>query len=114
MESNRLQKVSRLIQKDMGEILRLESKSLFGGSMLTVTKVSVSADLSFARIFVSIFPIGQISKEEILNLLKQHKKYLRNALATQIRHQLRVIPDLAFFLDDSLDYADNIEQLLRQ
>ncbi|MDR1847484.1 MAG: 30S ribosome-binding factor RbfA [Bacteroidales bacterium] len=114
MENSRLQKVSRLIQKDMGEILRTEAQRLFSGVIISVTKVSVSADLSLARLYVSIFVTGTTGKEDILNVLVKNKKNLRNLLAQRIRHQLRIIPDLAFFIDDSLDYAENIERLLKE
>ncbi|MDR0789903.1 MAG: 30S ribosome-binding factor RbfA [Bacteroidales bacterium] len=114
MESNRLNKVARLIQKDMGDILRLEAKKLFLGSLISVTKVSVSADLSVARIYVSIFSIGKATKEDVLALIEQNKKSLRTVLAQRIKNQLRIVPDLSFFIDDSLDYAENIDKLLKQ
>ena len=114
MESNRLNKVARLIQKDMGDILRLEARRLFKGSLISVTKVSVSADLAVARVYVSIFSIDKTSKEEILALIDKNKKPLRTILAQKVKNQLRVVPDLAFFIDDSLDYAENIDKLLKQ
>ncbi len=113
MDKNRLEKVARLIQKDMGDILRLEAKNLFNGAMITVTKVRVSADLSIARIYVSIFALGGTNGESILNLIKENTKSLRNSLATRERNQLRIIPELVFFIDDSLDYSENIDRLLK-
>ncbi|MDR1724834.1 MAG: 30S ribosome-binding factor RbfA [Bacteroidales bacterium] len=114
MENSRLQKVARLIQKDMGDILRIEAKNLFCGAMISVTKVTVSTDLAVAKLYVSILPLGQISIEQVLLLIQKNKKTLRNALAQRIKHQLRIIPNLSFFIDDSLDYAENIEKLLKQ
>ncbi len=113
MDSNRLQKVARLIQKDMGEILRYESKNLFKGAMITVTKVRVSSDLSIAKIYISIFALAGVKTEEVYELVKANKSALRNKLAIMERNQLRIIPDLSFFIDDSLDYSENIDRLLK-
>ena len=113
MDNNRLQKVARLIQKDMGEILRYESKNLFKGAMITVTRVRVSSDLSIAKIYISIFALAGVKPEEIYELVNANKSLLRNKLAIMERNQLRIIPDLTFFIDDSLDYSDNIDRLLK-
>lgn len=113
MDNNRLQKVARLIQKDMGEILRYESKNLFKGAMITVTRVRVSSDLSIAKIYISIFALAGAKTEEIYELVKANKPLLRNKLAAIERNQLRIIPDLSFFIDDSLDYSENIDRLLK-
>ncbi|MBR5254869.1 MAG: 30S ribosome-binding factor RbfA [Bacteroidales bacterium] len=113
MDNNRLQKVARLIQKDMGEILRYESKNLFKGAMITVTKVRVSSDLSIAKIYISIFALSGVTTDEVFELVKANKPLLRNKLAAMERNQLRIIPDLSFFIDDSLDYSENIDRLLR-
>lgn len=109
----RLQKVARLIQKDMGEILRYESKNLFKGAMITVTKVRVSSDLSIAKIYISIFALAGVKTEDVYELVKANKSALRNKLAIMERNQLRIIPDLSFFIDDSLDYSENIDRLLK-
>ena len=114
MDSNRLQKVARLIQKDMGVIFQTEAKKLFMGAMITPTKVRVSADLSIAKVYVSIFALGGAKTEQIFALIEQNKTLLRMKLAALERHQLRIIPDLSFFIDDSLDYRENIERLLKQ
>jgi ribosome-binding factor A len=113
MDNNRLQKVARLIQKDMGEILRYESKNLFKGAMITVTKVRVSSDLSIAKIYISIFALAGVKTEDVYELVKDNKSALRNKLAIMERNQLRIIPDLSFFIDDSLDYSENIDRLLK-
>jgi ribosome-binding factor A len=73
----------------------------------------VSADLSVAKVYVSIFPVGNIKVENVFGALSQNKKFLRNELAQKVRHQLRIIPELSFFIDDSLDYAENIDRLLK-
>jgi ribosome-binding factor A len=97
----------------MGEILRYESKNLFKGAMITVTRVRVSSDLSIAKIYISIFALAGAKTEEIYELVKANKSLLRNKLATMERNQFRIIPDLSFFIDDSLDYSENIDRLLK-
>lgn len=112
MESTRQQKINKLIQKDLGVIFQMESRSILGtGGMITVTKVKVSKDLSSARVFLSLFAVE--NKNELLNQIKLNTKQFRNLLASKIRHQLRVIPELVFELDDSLDYSENIDRLLK-
>ena len=114
MESTRQQKIARLIQKDLGAIFQQSSKELFNGAMITVTGVRVTKDLSIARISISIFPIGSSTKETIRDSIKENKTELRKRLGIKVKSQLRIIPDLDFFLDDSLDYIENIEKLLKQ
>ncbi|MDD4685199.1 MAG: ribosome-binding factor A, partial [Bacteroidales bacterium] len=92
MDNTRLEKVSRLIQKDMGLILQKEAQNLFEGAMITVTSVRVSADLSVARIYVSIFPIRSKTVEDIVKLLEEKKAFIRMKLAEKVRHQLRIVP----------------------
>jgi ribosome-binding factor A len=111
MESKRQQRISRLLQKDLGEIFQLEGRGLFSGSMITVTKVNVTRDLSIAKVFLSLY--GSTDKQELIDKIKKHKNEVKYKLGVRIRHQLRVVPDLEFFEDDSLDYIDNIERLLK-
>lgn len=113
MDNTRLQKVGRLIQKDLGLILQQEAQNLFEGAMITVTSVRVSADLSVARVYVSIFPIRSKTVEDIVKLLEEKKAFIRMKLAEKVRHQLRIVPNISFFLDDSLDYIENIDNLLK-
>ncbi|MDX9769255.1 MAG: 30S ribosome-binding factor RbfA [Tenuifilaceae bacterium] len=110
MESTRLSKVSRQIQKDLGEIFQRQAQS-FMGKMVTVTSVRVSPDLGLAKVYVSIFPTE--NKEETLELIKQQSKAIRYDLGQRIRNQMRVVPELAFYIDDSLDYIENIDRLLK-
>ncbi|PID95677.1 MAG: ribosome-binding factor A [Bacteroidetes bacterium] len=110
MESKRQEKIAKLLQQDLSDIFRLKSRSL-GGAMITVTKVSVTPDLGLAKVFVSIFATK--SKEDTLNLIEQHNKEIRYELGKRVRNQLRVIPELRFYEDDSLDYIENIESLLK-
>jgi ribosome-binding factor A len=112
MESTRLQKVNKLIQKDLGVIFQQESRNILGtGGMITVTKVEVSKDLSVAKVFVSLFAVSD--KKALMKLIREKKVIFRTMLASKIRHQLRVVPELIFDLDDSLDYAENIDRLLK-
>ncbi|MDD4703340.1 MAG: 30S ribosome-binding factor RbfA [Bacteroidales bacterium] len=113
MDAKRLEKVARLIQKDLGEILQMEAVALFEGAMITVTMVRVSADLSVARVYVSIFALGGKSSMDIFKLLEEKNTLIRMKLAQRVRHQLRVIPQLSFFIDDSLDYMEKIDNLLK-
>lgn len=112
MEAKRQNKISRLIQKEIGEILRKESKTLFGGALITVTIVRVSPDLSVAKIYLSIFAIDKTL--DVLDLIKKNTKLIRHSLAVLVKNQLRVVPELIFFKDDSLDYLENIENLLKK
>ena len=111
MESLRVQKISRLIQKEMADIFQKSSTALYPGKMVTVTVVRVSSDLSGARVYLSVFPGA--GSDEVLTVIKDHKGQIRNELGHRIKNQLRKIPDLSFFIDDSLDYIDNIDRLLK-
>lgn len=110
MESTRQLKVARQIQKDVGEILRREAAGLFPGAMVSVTQVRVSPDLGFAKLFLSVFPFARAA--EVIDALGKHNKAIRGALGKRMAHQLKGIPELAFHLDDSLEYIENIDNLL--
>lgn len=111
MDSIRQNKVSRLIQKELAEIFQHESRELFRGKMISVTVVRVSKDLSVAKIYLSIFPSE--GNDEIMKLIKQASPQIRGLLGNKVGKQLRIIPELAFFVDDSLDYIDNIDNILK-
>ncbi len=112
MDSKRQQKYARLIQKDLGEILQRDTKSLFGGAFITITTVRVSPDLSIAKIYLSIFK-GE-EKQKVLETINQERKQIRKQLADRIKNQARIIPELLFYLDDNVDYANNIDKILSQ
>jgi ribosome-binding factor A len=114
MDSTRQQKVSRLIQKDLSSIFLLESRDMYANAMLTVTQVRVTPDLGVAKIYLSIFAAGNIDKKDIMGKIKLHTKEIRKNLGIRIGKQVRIIPELEFFLDDSLDYIENIEKLLKK
>lgn len=109
MESTRLQKIARLVQKELSEIFRLETAKM-GGVLVSVSSVRVSPDLSIARVHLSIFPSER--SQEILKNINANEKTLRYELAQRVRYQLRKCPELTFFIDDSLDYIEHIDSLL--
>lgn len=111
MESTRQKRVAKLIQKELGDIFLKESKTLFEGKMITVTQVRMSPDLSLARVYLSIFP--GVTKDDFNRLINDQKKKIRYELSRRIHNQLRTMPELALFLDDSLDYIERIENLLK-
>ena len=111
MNNTRLQKVERLIQKDLGEIFLIETK-LLPGVLVSVTQVRMSPDLGVAKAYLSIFPSER--GKEIMENINHQKKAIRYELGLRIGKQVRRIPELAFFLDDSIDYLENIDHLLNQ
>jgi len=112
MYTLRQNKVSRLIQKELAGIFQLESREHFKGKMISVTIVRISKDLAVARIYISIFPSEGAG--EVLNLIKQLSPQIRGMLGHRVGKQLRIIPELDFFIDDSLDYIDNIKHILNE
>ncbi len=110
MTTARQQKVSRLLQKELGQYLQRSGPELSGGKMITVTVVRISPDLSIARVYLSIFP-GE-GAQECLNTISEKAGLIRSAMGNRLRNQLRHIPQFSFFLDDSLDYIDRIDNLL--
>ena len=112
METTRQQKVARLLQKELADMLRVEGRNFSASGLLTVTSVEVSKDFSFARIYLSIF--GSDGKQLVLNGLNAGKKELRFKLGQRVRNQLRIVPEIHFVLDETLDYIENIDNLLKQ
>ncbi|MBQ1857982.1 MAG: 30S ribosome-binding factor RbfA [Bacteroidales bacterium] len=110
--STRQLKVGREIQKDMAEIIRSKGMAFFGGAMVTVSEVRVSPDLSLAKIYVSIFPSAKA--EATMMILQENVRVFRGELGRQVGKQFRIVPELAFYLDSSLDYAQHIDDLLKQ
>lgn len=111
MESTRLQKIQRLIQKDLSEIFR-EDTAKMNGVLVSVSNVRVSPDLSIARVHLSVFPSERA--KEIIDSVNQNVKTIRFALAQRVRNQLRKTPELVFYIDDSLDYIEHIDELLKK
>ncbi len=111
MSSTRQNKIERLLQKDLGDIFQKGTNTLFKGKMITVTTVRVSPDLSSARVYLSLFPVKD--KKEFIEYINSVEGQIRFDLGKRIRHQLRKVPGLKFFVDDSLDYIENIDNLLK-
>ena len=111
MESTRQQKIARLIQKELSEIFRQQTAKM-GGVLVSVSAVRVSPDLSIARVYLSIFPSEKA--DEILKNINASAKTVRYELAQRVRYQLRKTPELSFFVDDSLDYIEHIDELLKK
>lgn len=111
MENTRQQKIARLLQKELGEIFLLYARSV-QGTLISVTNVRVSPDLSIARIYLSIFPSEK--SEFLLNNIQDSVKSIRFELGNRVKNQLRIIPELSFFIDDTLDYLENIDNLLKK
>jgi ribosome-binding factor A len=112
MDSTRQNKVSRLLLKEMSEIFEFEVRGMMQGALVTITKVNVTKDLSVARFYLSIFAVKE--KHKLLDEIRQHGPELRYRLGNRIAKQVRIIPHLEFFEDDSLDYIENIEKLLKE
>ena len=111
MQGTRLERISRLLQKELSEIFRLETAKM-GGVLVSVSTVRVSPDLSVARAYLSIFPSERA--QELLSNINANVSAIRYDLAARVRHQLRRTPELSFFIDDSLDYIDHIDELLKK
>ena len=111
MENTRQQKIARLLQKELGEIFLLYARGI-QGTLISVTNVRVSLDLSVARIYLSIFPSEKSGT--LLNNIQESVKSIRFELGNRIKNQLRIIPELSFFIDDTLDYLENIDNLLKK
>lgn len=112
METTRQQKIARQIQKDMAEIFQKEAAELLRGSLVTVTAVRMSPDLGYAKIYVSVFPFER--NGAVLAELERQNRFLRHTLGQRIRNQLKNVPEIQFFLDDSLEYIEHIEQALKK
>ncbi|HXL00384.1 MAG: 30S ribosome-binding factor RbfA [Dysgonamonadaceae bacterium] len=110
MKPNRDQKINRLIQKELSQLF-LEETRKTRGVIISVTHVRVSPDLSVAHVYLSIFPPEKA--EELLKNIMENVKSIRYDLGTRIGKQLRIVPDLVFHLDDSLDYIEKIDKLLK-
>jgi ribosome-binding factor A len=111
-ESTRQQKVARQVQKDLAEIIRARGMAAYDGAMITVSGVKITPDLALAKVYVSIFPSSKA--EAVMQQLEDETPYLRGELGRRVAKQLRIVPELAFYLDDSLDYVEHIDELLKK
>ena len=110
METTRQNKIARLLQKELSEIFLLQTKAM-PGVLVSVSAVRISPDMSIARVYLSIVPSDK--SEEMVKNINNNMKSIRFELGTRVRHQLRIIPELKFFVDDSLDYIEKIDALLK-
>lgn len=111
METNRQKKIAGVIQKDLVDILQGAARDGMKGVVISVTKVHVTTDLGQAKAYLSIFPSDK--KEEIMEGIKANTVMIRHALALRTKNQLRRMPELMFYIDDSLDYIEHIDKALR-
>ncbi len=110
MQETRQNKIARLLQKELSVIFQEQTRTMHG-IMVSVTRVRISPDLSICTAYLSIFPSEK--GEEILKNIRANEKTIRYDLGQRVRHQLRIIPELRFFIDDSLDYIEHIDELLK-
>lgn len=110
MENTRQAKISRLLQKELSEIFRQQTAKTHG-VIVSVSTVRTSPDLSVCKAYLSIFPSDKAA--EMLESIKASAKTIRYEVAQKVRFQLRKVPEFQFYLDDSLDYLENIDRLLQ-
>lgn len=111
-ESTRQQKIARQLQRDLAEIIRSKGMAAYGGAMVTVSEVRITPDLSLAKVYVSIFPSPKA--EAVMEIIRNTSRQLRGELGRLVAKQLRIVPELAFYQDTTLDYAEHIDELLKK
>jgi ribosome-binding factor A len=111
-QSTRQLKVSKQLQRDIAEIIRSKGMASFGGALVTVSGVRISPDLAIAKVYVSIFPSNK--SEEVLQIIENNNKSIRGELGRLVSKQFRIVPELIFNIDDSLDYVEHIDELLKK
>ena len=111
METTRQNKIARLIQKELSDIFQKQTSAM-RGVLVSVSAVRISPDMSVCRAYLSVSPSDR--NEEIVKNINDNVKSIRFELGGRVRHQLRIIPELKFFVDDSLDYIENIDKLLKK
>lgn len=112
MESTRVNKISRLIQRELSDFFQKQGKSMFGGQMISVTVVRVTKDLGLAKVYLSVFP--KPKSEDPLKSVNDNFPKIKHDLGNRLKNQMKKIPELVFYYDDSLDYIDNINNLLKK
>ena len=110
METTRQNKIARLIQKELSDIFQKQTSAM-RGVLVSVSVCRISPDLSVCRVYLSVFPSGKA--EEIVQNINANQRQVRYELGTRVGKQLRIIPELKFFVDDSLDYVEHIDELLK-
>ena len=111
MDSKRQNKISRLLQKELSGLFENEYRNAFGNLLITVTKTTITTDLAVAKFYLSFFPPEKM--KDAMAKIEASNKEIRRHLGEKMKNQLRIIPEIRFYVDDSLDYIDNIEKLLK-
>ena len=111
MDNTRQQRIAQLIRKELGDIFLIDGRTIYN-CMITITKTTVSKDLSIARAYLSIY--NAENQNAVMDAVRANTKNIRFRIGQKLKNQLRVIPELSFFMDDSLDYIENIEKLLKE
>ncbi|MEL6989284.1 MAG: 30S ribosome-binding factor RbfA [Bacteroidota bacterium] len=109
MESKRQRQVAEMIKRNFGLVLQQEGSYIYEDAFVTVTGVKVTPDLSLAKIYLSVFNV--LNKESVIVLMEQNNKRLRQALANRVRRQIRRVPEISFYIDDTLDEMYRLNQL---
>lgn len=105
--STRQQKINKQLQKDLADIFQQQGMQAYNGALISVTGVRITPDLSIAKVYLSIFPSAKV--KEVMELVSENNKSIRGELGRRVRHQLRIVPELTFYVDDSLDYVERID-----
>ena len=111
MENQRQNKIAKLLEHDLAAIFQKIAQDKFKGTLISITKINVTSDLGIARINFSVFPTK--NSEDVLSYFNEHTAAIRGELGNKVKNQLRRVPELAYYLDDTLDYIDNIDKLLK-
>ena len=111
METNRQKKIAGVLQKDLAEVLQGAARDGMKGVIISVTKVQVTTDLGLAKVYLSVFP--QLKREIILKGVQENASSIRYEMARRVKNQLRRMPELSFYIDDSLDYIEDIDKALQ-
>ncbi len=111
METNRQKKIAGILQEELADVLRISTQEKLKGVIISVTKVKVTPDLNEAKVYLSVFPSDK--RDSIFQEIVSDSPKVKHQLAQRMRHQMRKMPDLTFYIDDSLDYIDNIDAALK-
>ena len=111
MESKRQQQYAKLIRKDMGDLFNKIGRDIYGNNFVTVTEVKMTPDLSLAKIYVSV--LAASDKQQVVARINQRKGELRGHLGRKIGKQVRIVPDIQFYLDDTLDTAEKMDKIFK-
>lgn len=110
--STRQLKVASQLKRDLAEIIREKGMAVMGGALVTVSGVKVSPDLALAKVYLSIFPSDKA--KDVMETIEGMSRQMRGELGRRVSKQLRIVPELAFYVDDSLDYIEHIDDLLKK